>query len=453
MDTLLGATLSGVFWATDNPASKLSGSLDIDENGSATLSVEGDHSVLTALDARQKFQMHGSAEGKDITLFDCFTTWVPFLSADMKARIAVNIVVVGARIDGPEATFASGLSFTTPEVIRWTGLRGITYKDAKREVKVTYRSKKTKEVQVGGATFQVGTGIQYGNRSVSELSLTERHGVRVVFSEPQSVFSVDRWITKICRLMSLALRSPMVCRVCTLERGTGGGPVTMVATWSENKIVEAKTPHPLFTRPKRREVYEKVLRSWFAQHDKLEPVISLRVALLSQPQRYHEFAILTYVQALETLHRRTRPARTLVTKRQFSALQPKLVEAIPARWKAKPDLARKLEYLNEISLTDRLRDVFACDKELLSKLFRDNEKDVALIRDIRNYLIHYEGKRKEKKIKAYIATAKFWYLTSKVLLLLEIAILRAIGFSQGEVRRLIQNDPTYRDLCRADHSR
>jgi hypothetical protein len=68
-------------------------------------------------------------------------------------------------------------------------------------------------------------------------------------------------------------------------------------------------------------------------------------------------------------------------------------------------------------------------------------------------LTHYEGKRREKKIKAYIATAKFWYLTSKVLLLLEIAILRAIGFSQAEVRRLIQNDPTYRDLCKADHSR
>jgi hypothetical protein len=381
METLLGATLSGVFWATDNPASKLSGSLDIDENGSATLSVKGDHSVLAALDARQKFQMHGSAEGKEITLFDCFTTWVPFLATE-KARIAVNIVAVGALIDSPEATFASGLSFTTPEVIQWTGLRGITYNGSKKEVKVTYRGKKTKEVQVGGATFQVGTGIQYGTRSVSELNLTEHHSVRVVFSEPQSVFSVDRWITKICRLISLALRSPIVCRVCTLERGTGG-PVTLVTPWSGSKIVEAKTPHPLFTRPKRREVYEKVLRSWFAQYDKLEPVISLRVALLSQPQRYNEFAFLTYVQALEALHRRVRPARTLITDRQFSALQHNLVDAIPARWKTKPDLVRKLEYLNEISLADRLRDVFACDKELLSKLFRDEAKDITLIRDIR----------------------------------------------------------------------
>ncbi len=149
METLLGATLSGDFWATDNPASKLSGSLDIDENGSATLSVEGDRSVLMALDARQKFHMHGSAEGKEITLFDCFTTWVPLLSTEKKARIAVNIVAVGALLDSPEATFASGLSFTTPEVIRWTGLRGLTYKSSKKEVNVTYRGKGAKEVRAG----------------------------------------------------------------------------------------------------------------------------------------------------------------------------------------------------------------------------------------------------------------------------------------------------------------
>lgn len=452
MDTLLGANLSGVFWATDDPASQLSGTLDIDDNGSASLNVEGDRSILMALDARQRFQMHGRAQGQEITLFDCFTVWVPFFPTErtVKARIAVNIVSVGAHIESLGAQIASGLSFTTPELIRWTGLRGMTHKSAKKELRVTYRGKKAKEVQVAGATFQVSTGIKEAH-SISEISLIERHGVRIAFDKPQSVSEADRWTTKICRLFSLALRCEIVCRVYTIERETGE-PIRMVTPWSASKSGEAKIPHPLFTRPKRRAVYEKVLRSWFAQYDKLEPVISLRVALLSQPQKYREFEFLTYVQALEALHRRTHPARKLVTEKKYATLHHKLADAIPARWKQRADLVRKLEYLNEISLADRLRDIFANDKELLSKLFKDEGKDIALIRDARNYLTHYEGKRKEKKIRAYLATGWFSYFTQKVLLLLEIEILRAIGFSPSEIRKLVGNDPTYRDLCKIDHS-
>ncbi|SCB40225.1 hypothetical protein GA0061098_1008100 [Bradyrhizobium shewense] len=355
-------------------------------------------------------------------------------------------------MDSLNQKLASALSFTTPEMIRWTGLRGITLKSAKNEVRATYRGKRTKEVQIGGATFQFGTGISCETRSASELNLVERHGVRIVFGEPQSILTAEQWVTKTCRLMSLALRCPIACRVYTLEREPSGS-ASVVTPWSASRTAETKTLHPLFTRPKKQTVYAKVLRSWFAKYDKLEPVISLRAALLSQPEKYREFEFLAYVQALEALHRRTRPTRRIVTEKQFSVLQRKLVEAIPARWKAKGELVRKLSYLNEISLADRLRDVFACDKELLSKLFRDEAQDIALIRDIRNYLTHYEGKRKEKKIRAYTETLKFWYLTSKVSLLLEIAILRAIGFGQAEVRMLIQNDPTYRDLCKADHSR
>ncbi|SFN61137.1 hypothetical protein SAMN05216330_10120 [Bradyrhizobium sp. Ghvi] len=454
METLLGSSHTGDFWVTDNPALKFVGSLEIDEHGSATLSIEGDYRDLIALDAQPRFDMQGNAEGKEFSLFWCFASRVPLFHMDRKAKIAINIVAIGALIDSIEAKFASALSFTTPEIIRWTGLRGIALKGprtAKKALQVTYRGRRTKPVQVDGATFQVSTEITYSANSVAEVNLIERHGVRVVFSEPQSVLAADKWITKACRLFSLALRCSIVCRVHSLERGTGSA-VTVITPWSASNTVETKMTHPLFTRPKKREIYEKVLRSWFAQYDKLEPVISLRIALLSHPQRYREFEFLTYVQALEALHRRTHPSRTLVTRKRFAALHRKFADAIPDRWKAKPDLVAKLEYLNEITLGERLRNLFAGNRELLSKLFNDEVRDIALIKNLRNYLTHYEGKRRAKKLRDYTGTAKFQHLTSKVLLLLEIAMLRTIGFSAIEVRRLIENDPTYRDLCRMDHS-
>jgi hypothetical protein len=80
---------------------------------------------LVALDARPTFHMHGDAKGKAVTLFDCFTTYVELIPIEKKARIAVNMVAVGALVDSPETKLASALSFTTPEVILWTNLRGI----------------------------------------------------------------------------------------------------------------------------------------------------------------------------------------------------------------------------------------------------------------------------------------------------------------------------------------
>lgn len=394
--------------------------------------------------------MHGVAEGKQITLFDCFTTWVPHVSADNSARIVVNIVAFGDLIESTETGVASALSFTTPEMIRWANLRGLTY-NSNKEVKATYSGKRTMEVHAEGATVQFSTGIKIETSSVSELNLVERNGVRIAFDQPQSILDIDRWVTKVCRLISLALRCPTVCRVYELEQKKGG-PITIVTHSSKSVAAETKMVHPLFIRPKRQALYARVLRSWFAEYDKLEPVISLRVALLSQPAKFREFEFLTYVQAVEALHRRTRPARTLVDKKQYADLHGKLVEAIPSHWETKAEFVNKLRYLNEISLADRLRDVFAYDKELLGALFRDEAKDVALIKDLRNYFTHYDGKKSER-VLAYIGTTKFYYLTAKVLLLLEIAMLREIGFSQAEVRSLIQNDPTYRDLCRADHSR
>jgi hypothetical protein len=450
MEKLLGATISGIFWVTDNPNSKFKGSLAIDENGSATLNVEGDPRELVALDARQTFHMHGDAEGKAVTLFDCFTTYVELIPIEKKARIAVNMVAVGALIDSPEAKVASVLSFTTPEIVLWTGLRGLTVKSSEKQVTVKYRGKRTKTVQIGGATLQFSTGIKYGTASRSEMNLVERHGVRIEFNEPQSVLAMERWVTKTCRLVSVALRCSTQCRLYTFERGTNGR-VAVVAPWSGSKTVEANT-RPLFTQPQMGAAYAKVLRGWFAKYDNLEPVISLRVALLSQPEKYREFEFLTYVQALEALHRRTRPARTIVNKKRFSTLRRKLVAVIPDTWQAKSEFVDRLAHLNEISLAARLKDLFAYDDQLVSKLFADAKKDIALIKDIRNYLTHYEGKKK-RDIEAYTATVKFWYLTSKVKLLLEIGILRTIGFSRADVRTLIEQNPTYRDLCKVDHSR
>ncbi|MGY4618585.1 hypothetical protein ACVWZ4_003812 [Bradyrhizobium sp. USDA 4472] len=449
MHEVLGTTISGLFWKTDNSTSKYEGSLAIDENGSARLTLGGDPRELRALDAYQRFNIHGEAEGEAISLFDCFVDNGEFILLEKNARIQVNTVAIGALIDNLETAEASVLMFTTPEIARWTGLRALkANQPSEKQVTVKYRSKKTRSIEVGDATLQFSTGINFEWNLQTGINLAERHGVRIVFDQHQSISSIDRWVTKTCRLVSLALRCSTICRVYSFQRSTGGR-VTVVTPWSGNKT-DLAAIRPLFTRPDLAASYAKFVRGWFAKYENLEPVISLRIALLSQPAKFREFEFLIYVQALEALHRRTRPARTIVAKAQFSALRRNLVAQIPSKWKTRSDLVDKLAFINEISLASRLRDMFADNDHLAGKLFHDTKRDIALIKDIRNYLTHYEGKRKQS-IEAYKATVKFTYLTWKVRLLLEISILRATGLSRADVQKIIERSSAYRHLVRASH--
>ena len=139
--TLLGATLSGTFWLTDNPTRTFTGELTIDENGSGKLNIQGDAHSLLALDRGANFHIHGKVEGKDITLFDCFPTWIKH--AQKNADIAVNLIVLGALIDALDAKIIGALSFAAPEITDWTGLRGLSRRSAnKSRITVKYRPKK-----------------------------------------------------------------------------------------------------------------------------------------------------------------------------------------------------------------------------------------------------------------------------------------------------------------------
>jgi hypothetical protein len=220
-EKLLGATVHGTFWPIDDPSRKCNGVLAIDKSGSAKLKMQGDRRHLAALDRDAKYNIHGSVEDGTVTLFGCFVSCVDYLHDN--ADIVIDMVAVGALLNSTDETVITSIGFSTPDIIRWTGLRGLSRRTAKSSFTVKCKGKRTRSIKIGIATIYFGTEIQFStslNTDGMETRLLERHGVQLTFGEPQSVSTALRWALRTYRLLSFALRRPVSCSVYNLQRAS-----------------------------------------------------------------------------------------------------------------------------------------------------------------------------------------------------------------------------------------
>lgn len=214
--------------------------------------------------------------------------------------------------------------------------------------------------------------------------------------------------------------------------------------------IEGGRANPLFTRRAISSRMSRVAKAWFRNYEKLEPVIALHVGVFFQTRMHLSLQFLIYAQAIEALHRRTRPSKLILRKAVFQIVRKRLEEAVPDKYKGKSRIVEKFAFLNEITLADRLAELYRAEKDLLSGLFPD-EQDLIAVKNLRNYLTHFSN-RKALKFERYMQTREFLVLTLKMRLLLEVFILKQIGLG-ALTRALVRVNKDYKWLCRESHGK
>ena len=112
----------------------------------------------------------------------------------------------------------------------------------------------------------------------------------------------------------------------------------------------------LFTFAEIADSWEICIQNWFQKSELLEPVYELYFGTLHKQDMYpiHEYSSLA--QALETYHRRTNN-RSELPKDEFKARRKEILDAIPPEYK--DWLQGKLNFANEISLAERLKEILS----------------------------------------------------------------------------------------------
>lgn len=182
-----------------------------------------------------------------------------------------------------------------------------------------------------------------------------------------------------------------------------------------------------------------VLNRWLQLADHLKPVYELYFATLYNPHMYVLNQFLNLTQALETYHRRNPNMKQNI--RSEEEHNQRIREILDSIQTHREFLQWRLQHSNEPTLEDRLR-------ELLEKMqgIVDNTPistlDPHLISSSRNYYTHYDESRREQAITG---EPLFW-TTIKLQVLLELYLMREVGFVNTKLREILMRKIARRGL-------
>lgn len=207
----------------------------------------------------------------------------------------------------------------------------------------------------------------------------------------------------------------------------------------------------LFTFSDIKERGTDFLTNWFSKYTTLGHVFDLYFAHLHSPFSYSENRFIDIIQALEAYHRRVFGGKYLEDTEYEEHLLKSFINAIPKD--IDPDFRNslvngKLKYTHEYSLRKRLDDILDRFQPAFPEgIFDSGEKRKQFINrivDTRNYLTHYD-----KKGENVITSGTGLYdLEQGLKFLMEIALLKEIGFELAEIKNLISKSHSYQYYSR-----
>jgi len=186
---------------------------------------------------------------------------------------------------------------------------------------------------------------------------------------------------------------------------------------------------------------EIIFNNWVEKIEILEPVYNLYFGTIYSRDMYLEFQFLSLVMALEVYHRR------MIRKEDIPSIEhKKRIEEILTNTPDKYQnwLKEKLTYSNEPSLRKRIKEI--CEKlkniGYLTNLISKKKDFIDKVVNTRNYFVHYDQSLEDKALKG---TELYW-LIQKLKVLVEICLLKEIGFLDTEIDSTFQQNSKYKWL-------
>jgi hypothetical protein len=285
-----------------------------------------------------------------------------------------------------------------------------------------------------------------------KVVLREKNRIEIAFAKrvsiEQAVDEMRLWQT----FISFALRIPVFFEeIVLLKRNRGRRLQSMELIVPEQRweLPDRKSFRfdILFNRSRLGRKVGTRLKAWRDKQD----AIGLAVTLFRGAGYLHDVYVhtnvLTYLQALEVLHRELYKADRFPTRQDKKDTLKKLRAAIPKTLPSalQKDISDGLGQVGNLTLKDRLKALFQLYPKCLTPLF-PREKDLDALRHARNFLTHYgdSGGLTEE----FLSSRAVYETGEKARLFLEICFLGAMSMTDDEIFKLLKEFGPYRDWCR-----
>lgn len=420
---------------------KVLGSFGHDELGRSEDSVK--YSILPA---PQERILGFTAEGKCITLDDCGITDAPMHFPGIpRTTYRAGVVFVGAWFENGEAITFNEIAIQTSELATWTGARAFQNLRQGKSGTVSTTFRKPAPIKIPldfGEAIQIKFESRFGGIPAVPTGMTfsQVPSLHLRYAMPRGFGDVKVSVNQLRNFFALALGRPETVESVIGYRDdllapktTHPQPIRIYWRLQHNPEPRGRPPHPvemLFSLSQFRRRMPKMLRTWFGFQDRFEPVLNLYFAMLYHPDMYWDVQFLTYAQAIETYDFRRRDPHDLNAK-DYSKRVKATVAAAPKDWREW--LSMKL-IGNYKVLDQRIRAVLDECPEVSGKIVgvsaEERDAFVKRFKDSRNWYTHYTPRLKRK---AATKPGELYYLINQVRTIIEMSLLREIGFSCNEI--------------------
>ena len=449
MDMTNPPDVDGFFWLEASPESKVAGRLHGTDDGDMVLEAIGTLGGTVGDWPDVSLNILGiTGKGKPVTLVDCYPSGGAFnVPGFTVTSYGSRYTILGCHVPSGESAMFHGIAFQSDILDNWYEFGGFvpTFSHNPYHIIVEWSPPPTR-------SWKIRTGLNIVLYSTAKIP---GYGVRPSIEMRQMTWTSLRSDTamKLQELVDLAIQVagffsfvtdepvPWQGVRLTLEPNPPSASlddIELFFNMGRRQPADAKrgkAPYPLFPFAQVKGTFGATLNQWLERYDVLRSPFNLYFAARDSEGLFMENQFLMLAQALEALHRHSSKKKPF-DEETYDALKAALKAALGDEYQAW--LKPKLDFGNELSLSDRLKDLFA----IVGNVFGDSidlAACVKQIRDTRNYLTHYSSSLKKKAA----ADSAMVRLSLIMECLFRLHLARLIGFSQEDVDHFAKSSQSF----------
>jgi hypothetical protein len=394
-----------------------------------------------------------STDGKYVTLLECTETestwaWGPTISPGTSVFRA-QYVLVGVRLKRIEDLRLARLIVEYAHLDEWVNTNGFQI-DIARDLKsavVQYKlPDKIEAANLDEYRVAVGFRCKWPTRSRIQKEATLRQTAYVGLEPVGKMLFPE--------LLAIEFRLATFFGLAIMQ---AVGPIAITGWTKRKEIVEIfyqpiSTPtgsntllptDMLFTLSETNGRLAFFLGNWLRKADELAPIYYLYFVAVNSSGTYLEHKFLSIAQAVESYHRR-RVGNAIFPKAEHRRRKKLIINAVPAE--DKDWLKQRLQYSNEPTLRSRLEDLCRIHQLALEGVISNTRSFIGNVADTRNYLTHYDERLKNKRAEGL----DLYLLTQRLKMLLELCLLRELGFDETATAALVKRNRRYQQEAAID---
>lgn len=459
---------SGVFWLPTSPDRQSPGVLRISTLGETTVEITGCpvDPLLRYNDGSDGLIRRDGANGATfnrilgqvegigaVTLERCILVSGPLIPTGTlaTATFAVDVAILGAAYAADECVEFTAITFEVERLSEWLNTRGMDWQHTPGDRKgtIVFEAPEPISGQVNDDLFAEVQTWPRGdpvNLNVPRASVELVPRITVWSRQMRSPFEqLRRLIRNICDFFSLGLNQPVSP---TSVKGHLEFPssdefhertVQVVCQYRKWLLTNNRYPtrRSLFDCATINGQFFRFLGNWLLWYEKAESAFELYFAAVSDTSQYLQMRTLWLVQAMESLHR-SKSNRTELETSEFRRRRRWIVPKCPIEWQAW--VRKKLTLTNELSLRQRLQELFEPHSELIA----NSESTIAQAVRVRNRLSHASEDADDPR--------RLFALHEKLQGVFQLLMMESMGIGEARISEIVDGNAALRRRLRTNLS-